>query len=151
MSANFYESELRMALRKEIESSHIKELGDSAPFFAKLAKIYPAIGSKIDWGQVPRSIERSEENEALQAEECADFFDEMVQKFHLSGDVIYVGDSATDIALAGSLGYVRAVLCNILTIPQHHYLIAQDYSWCMCFTMEGDMGFGFCPASANKH
>ena len=75
MSGNFYEAELRKALRTEIESHRIRELGDSSPFFAQLAKAYPASGSKIDWGRVPGSIERVEEEEALQAEQFAKFLD----------------------------------------------------------------------------
>lgn len=151
MSGNFYEAELRKALRIEIESHRIRELGDSSSFFAQLAKAYPACGSKIDWGQVPGSIERVEEEEALQAEQFAKFFEEVVQRFRLSGDVVYVGDSATDFALGGSLESMREMLPELLTVPQHHYLIGPDFSWCVCFTMEGDMGFGFRPSSTKIH
>jgi len=151
MSGNFYEAELRKALRTEIESHRIRELGDSSPFFAQLAKAYPASGSKIDWGRVPGSIERVEEEEALQAEQFAKFLDEVIQKFRLSGDVVYVGDSATDFALAGSLECMRKVLPELLAVPQHHYLVGPDSSWCVCFTMEGDMGFGFRPSPTKIH
>ena len=150
MSGNFYEAELRKALRTEIESHRIRELGDSSPFFAQLTKAYPASGSKIDWGRVPGSIERVEEG-ALQVEQFAKFFDEVVQKFRLSGDVVYVGDSATDFALTGSLECMREVLPELLAIPQHHYLVGPDSSWCACFTMEGDMGFGFRPSPTKIH
>ncbi|MDF0584160.1 hypothetical protein [Bradyrhizobium yuanmingense] len=151
MSANFYEAELRKALRKEIESHRIRELGDSSPFFAQLTKAYPAGGSKIDWGRVPGSIERVEEDEALQVEQFAKFFDEVIQTFRLSGDVVYVGDSATDFALTGSLECMREVLPELLAVPQHHYIVGPDSSWCVCFTMEGDMGFGFRPSPAKIH
>jgi hypothetical protein len=151
MSGNFYEAELRKALRTEIESHRIRELGESSPFFAQLTKAYPASGSKIDWGRVPGSIERVEEDEVLQAEQFAKFFDEVVQKFRLSGDVVYVGDSATDFALAGSLECMREVLPELLALPQHHYLVGPDSSWCVCFTMEGDMGFGFRPSPTEIH
>ncbi len=143
MNGNFYENELRKSLRKEIESHRIRELGESSPFFAQLAKAYPARGSKIDWGRVPGSIERVEEDEALQAQRFVKFFDEVVQRFQLSGEVVYVGDSATDFALIGSLECMRAVLPELLAVPQHHYLVGPDSSWCACFNMEGDMGFGF--------
>jgi hypothetical protein len=151
MSGNFYEAELRKALHAAIESHRIKELGDSAPVFAKLMTAYPASGSKIDWDRVPGSIERVEEEEALQAEQFTAFFDEVIQKFRLAGDVVYVGDSATDFALMGSLGCMREVLPELLAIPQHHYLIGPESSWCLCFTMEGDMGFGFRPSSTKIH
>lgn len=148
MGESFYEAELRKALRAAIESHRIKELGDSSPFFAQLMATYPVSGSKIDWGRLPGSIERVEEDEAIQAEQFTAFFDEVIQKFRLAGDVVYVGDSATDFALTGSVGCMRDVLPELLAIPQHHYLIGPESSWCLCFTMEGDMGFGFRPSAA---
>ena len=146
MSQNFHEVELRKALRAQIESHRICELGDSAPIFAQLTKAYPARGSKIDWGRVPGAVERLEEERSFQVERFAKFFDEMVQKFRLSGDIIYVGDSATDFALAGPVECMREVFPELFAIPQHHYLVGPDSSWCVCFTMEGDMGFGFRPS-----
>jgi hypothetical protein len=150
MSDNFYEAELRKALRAAMESNRIRDLGDSSPFFAQLTKAYPASGSKIDWGRVSGSIERTEEEEALQIEQFVSFFDEVVQKFRLAGDVVYVGDSATDFALVGPMEFMREALPELLAIPQHHYLIGPESSWCMCFTMEGDMGFGFHPSHAKS-
>jgi hypothetical protein len=143
MGGNFYEVELRKVLRADIEYHRIMEAGDSSPFFEQLGKAFPVIGSKIDWARVPGSIERVEEDEAVQREQFTKFFDEAMQTFRLSGDVVYVGDSATDFALAGSVDCVRRALPELLTVPQHHYLLGPDCSWCMCFTMEGDMGFGF--------
>jgi hypothetical protein len=149
MSRNFYEIELRKALREEIESHYIKEVGDSSPFFAQLTKGYPANGSKIDWSQIPGSIERVEENKSLQVKQFIRFFNEVIQKFNLSGNVVYIGDNATDFALVGSLECMMGVVSELLTIPQHHYFVGPDSSWCICFTMEGDMGFGFRPPSTN--
>jgi hypothetical protein len=31
---------------------------------------------------------------------------------------------------------------KLLEIPQHLYVVAEDYSWCICFSMEGYMSFG---------
>jgi hypothetical protein len=151
MSGNFYEAELRKALHAAMESNRIRDLGDSSPFFAQLTKAYPANGSKIDWGRIPDSIERTEEDETFQVEQFVLFFDEVVQKFRLAGDVVYVGDSATDFALAGPMESMREALPELLAIPQHHYLIGPESSWCMCFTMEGDMGFGFHPSHTKSH
>lgn len=101
MSANFYETELRKALKPDIQSGRLREIGESSMIFEQLARAYPTNGSKIDWARVPGAIERVEEQDALQAERFVEFFDEMVAKVDLSGDVVYVGDSATDFALEG--------------------------------------------------
>ena len=151
MSKNLYEAELRKALHSAMESNRIRELGESSPFFAGLMQNYPIDGSKVDWDLVPGSIERVEHDEALQAGQFAAFFDEIAQRFRLEGDVVYVGDSATDFALAGSLQAMREVLPELLMIPQHHYFVGPESSWCLCFTMEGDMGFGFRPSPIKVH
>ncbi|WP_428989917.1 hypothetical protein [Methylocapsa aurea] len=151
MSGNFYEDEVRKALQAAMASNRLREMDDSSPFFAQLMTAYPATGSKIDWNRVPDSIERSEEDQALHVEQFIAFFDEMVRRVGLAGDVVYVGDSATDFALAGPIENMREALPDLLTVPQHHYLIGPGSSWCMCFTMEGDMGFGFHPSYTKRH
>jgi len=143
MAENFFEDGLRQALRNEIESHRIRELGDSSPFFEQLMKAFPVCGSKIDWDQVPDAIECVEEDRDLQVVQFAKFFDKVIQRYCLSGDVVYAGDGVTDFALGGLLECMREALPELLSVPQHHYLVAPDSSWCICFTMEGWMGFGF--------
>ncbi|WP_322026160.1 hypothetical protein [Burkholderia sp. BCC1977] len=145
MSANFYESELRENLKELFDSGELRVIGNSSEIFKKLADVYPAAGSKIDWNRVPGSVGRVEVKDDLQAERFADFFDEMAAEFALSGDVIYVGDSSTDFALEGAITTIRKILPELLSVPQHHYIVGLGCSWCMCLTMEGDMDFG--PAS----
>jgi hypothetical protein len=113
-------------------------------------RAYPTLGSKIDWSRVPNSIERFEEDTTLQVERFVSFFDEVAQKFGLAGDVVYVGDSATDFALAGAMEHMKEALPELLGIPQHHYFIGSECSWCICFTMEGDMSFGFSPSHSKS-
>lgn len=145
---NFYESELRKVLRPAIDSGCLTEMGDSSSYFSQIMRHYPVDGSKIDWGLVPQSIERCEGEEALRAGRFVEFFDQMVGRFGLVGDVVYVGDSATDFALGGALNCMRDVLRELLAIPQHHYFVGPECSWCLCLTMEGYMGFGFRPLPA---
>jgi len=145
MSENFYEVELRNALQSVMELKHIRGVGDSAPLFARLTAAYPSFGSKIDWRRVPGSVERTEEDESRQTEQFKVFFNEVVEKSKLSGDVVYAGDSATDFALSGSLEHMGAALPELLMIPQHHYFIGAASCWCISLTTEDDMGFGFQP------
>jgi hypothetical protein len=81
MRGNFSEVELRRVLRADIESHLIKELGDSSLLFELLAKAFPISGARIDWARVPDSIERMEEDEAVQREQFIKFFDEAMQRF----------------------------------------------------------------------
>lgn len=143
MGENFYEAEIQRALEEDFSSGALKIIGDSSAIFEVLANSYPAAGSKIDWSEVPGSIRAFEESDSLQAGKFIEFFDEVVEKFSLSGDVVYVGDSATDFSIRAAIEKIREILPELLDIPQHHYFIGPDFSWCMCLTMEGDMGFGF--------
>ena len=149
MSGNFYEDELRRSLRSKFQSEEIRDLGDSSEFFDRLMEYYPTSGSKINWRIIPNSIEELEENIDLQSAAFSQFFDALIAKFGLVGNVIYAGDSLTDAAFEGDLIDIRESLPELLEIPHHHYFIASDFSWCICLTMEGDMGFGFNP-SFNK-
>lgn len=137
-----YEDDLRLALKPEFDADQIREVGDAANIFGSLLKVYPASGSKIDWKRVSGAIESAEEDESLQIERFVEFFDEMCLKFALAGPVLYVGDSATDFALEGTVESIRRALPELVGIPQHHYFIGPNCSWCLCMTMEGDMGFG---------
>jgi len=137
-----YEDDLRLALKTDFDADQTCEIGDAALVFDLLSKTYPTSGSKIDWKRVPGAIERVEEDESLQLERFVQFFDEMCSRFDLAGPVHYAGDSATDFALEGTIDAIRRVLPELVEVPQHHYFIGPNCSWCMCLTMEGDMSFG---------
>ncbi len=137
-----YEENLRRALKAQLDAGDIREVGSSDTVFAQLSKTYPVSGSKIDWKRVPGAIECTEDDPFLQVERFVEFFEEMRSRFGLTGTVLYVGDSATDFALAGTVEAFRRALPELVAIPQHHYVIGRDFSWCICLTMEGDMGFG---------
>lgn len=137
-----YEDDLRQALKPAFDAGQICEIGDAAAVFGALSKAYPTSGSKIDWKRVPGAIESAEEDESLQFERFVEFFDEMRSRFDLAGPVTYAGDSATDFALEGTVDAIRLALPVLIEIPQHHYFIGPACSWCICLTMEGDMGFG---------
>jgi len=122
------------------------EVGAAHDVFELLTKNYPMSGSKIDWKRVPGSIEYCEEDQSK--ERFVEFFDEMCARFGLNGLVLYIGDGLTGFALAASTGDMRQALPVLFGVPQHHYFIGPNASWCMCMAMEGDMAFGRAAASS---
>ncbi len=148
MNKNLYDEELLKLLGNELSGGLIKNIGESAPIFAKLMKAYPYFGSKIDWIKVPGSLVRTEHQESKQLSQFSNFFDEVIRTYRLDGEAVYVGDSATDLGFSGTICSVRNVLEVFLGVPQHHYFTNSTCSWCMCLTMEGDMGFGIAPRKA---
>lgn len=147
MISNAYEAELRELLKADLQTGRVREYESSTPFFEGLSKAYPLSGSKIDWKCVPASIQCFDEDASQHVGLFVKFVDDIAKKFSLEGEVVYVGDSATDFALGGMLEDIRPALPSIFAIPQHHYLIGPEFSWCLCCTMEGDMAFGRSPAA----
>ncbi|WFU22087.1 hypothetical protein QA649_28835 [Bradyrhizobium sp. CB1717] len=136
-----YEQDIRRALKDELDSGCLTEIGLADDIFGLLRKAYPSSGSKIDWRRVPGAIECTDRDGSEQTARFLGFFDEMCGRFELSGPVIYVGDSATEFALAGSLETIRRVSPVLIEVPQHHYFVGPNASWCICLTMENDLDF----------
>ena len=139
---NYYEKELKMSLKNMFSSGDIIDAGDSKLIFKRLSQYYPVIGSKLEWERLPDFITRTEYNEDMRIISFVDFFKCVISENKLSGNAIYVGDGLTNFALKGSLDAMKIAIFDIISIPQHHYFIDEEYRWCFCFTMEGDMEFG---------
>jgi len=101
-------NEIRQALKTEIDSDRLGEVGAAHDVFELLTKNYPMSGSKIDWKRVPGSIEYCEEDQSQ--ERFVEFFDEMCARFGLNGLVLYIGDGLTGFALAASTVDMRQAL-----------------------------------------
>jgi hypothetical protein len=142
---NSYESDLKELLGEKLMSELRIEADSAQLFFYNLSKHYPINGSKIDWSLVPDSVEKTEKILENHKMEFVNFFDDIVLRFGVGGNSVYAGDALTDFILVGDLRTLRDSLLSVFDIPQHHYLAAVDYSWCMAFTTEGDMAFGFSP------
>jgi hypothetical protein len=137
-------------LIEELSSSHfysdlvIEE--NTTEIFASIYKAFPIIGSKINWAHVVGSIHSSEPNLDLQIQRWLEFFDNVDKRFDLPGEITIVGDGVIDFGITGTKTAIRSALSIILTFPQHHYLLGggnRALLWCMCFSAEGDMDFGF--------
>jgi hypothetical protein len=143
MTHNYFESEARIAFKSEIESGELTVTLGSAEFFQRLAQTFIPVGSRIDWTLLPNSIGAIETSHDLQATAFENFFRMCIERFNLTGLGTYAGDSATDFLLRCELVVMQRLLPVLFEIPQHHFFAAEDFSWCACFTIEGDMHFGF--------
>lgn len=122
----------------------------AAPYFAALALNFPTCGSKIDWGQAGRSTLSSADITDWQQylPVAFSFLQEVSEQSELSGDleVVVIGDSSMEGALVMRLDAVFACLESLLAMPQHTYVLPRDARWCVVFTMEGDLCFGYAPS-----
>ena len=143
------EEELLAELRREYAIEEVEVEPSSVDYFRRLEERFPMWGSKIDWDHVPRSrtlhLETSDSEVYFnQAEALANEI-WSAAKIDFDRQVVVIGDSATEVALKMRLQVLQSCLRRILTMPQHTYVLAPDASWCMAFTMEGDVCFGYAP------
>lgn len=147
---NFFEDNLMESIKYHAEPGSVGIFSDIEGAFKKISNIYPFSGSKILWESVDGSIEKYCDGADFQKNQFQKFFLDTVSQFHLSGGVIYLGDSAIDFGLVGDVGSFIGIIGDIFEIPQHHYFVGADFSWCMSFTMEGGMAFGFSRHAIDK-
>lgn len=139
-----FEEELLADLDTFVKAGDVSVEESSEAYFGRLAEVFPLGGSKINWDQVSGSIVDTNSN-INDVTEWVNFFNEIVEKKGLGGNLVYVNDSAIECALTMSVDILKQCIKQILEYPDHHYFIGEDYAWCMTFTMEGDMTFGFNP------
>lgn len=139
-----FEDDLLSELNNFISNGKIKICDDNGKYFLELSQAYPICGSKIDWDKVDKSVVSYATGENCDAQ-FIDFFKAMVHEYNLREKCVVIGDSAIDKALLMDISTLNTVLQKIIEIPQHHYILASDYSWCLTFTMEQEMAFGYKP------
>lgn len=140
-----YNTYINQLLSYEIRCGLIKVENDSEALFAQICDLYPTVGSKIDWGAVPESVQEFAARGQGQTSALVGFFNTIVVRNDLHGSVKYAGDSAIELTYEGPIGIFQDKLEGILHIPQHHYFCDLNLNWCMALTMEGDMCFGYRP------
>lgn len=139
---NYFEELLLADLKGVLSTGQLVRL-DAAVILACLADTYPIQGSDIDWAALKITEQQYAAFSDEQLTAFIHFFNSMQKKYGLSANVYWVGDSAVDFAIFGNIALMVGVLDKLLSIPQHHYLIAADFKWCMSFRFEGHMFFGY--------
>jgi len=146
------QEELLDQLRDERARSEVLIHETADEYFTLIGDRFPVAGSKIDWDHVPKSIVRCVSTEDIDRylNDADQFLAEVLSAEHLDKDqlVVVVNDRALEVALTMSLRTLVVCLRRILCVPQHTYVVAVDGAWCMAFTMEGDLCFGFAPSRA---
>ena len=138
------EEEFQELFKQCITNNDVKVVELSESYFSKLAEEFPLYDSKIDWDKVPDSI--LEHNPDINdVSSWCEFFRKVVKEQNLSGNVVYINDSAFDCAYIFPIDAVVSHISDILEFPQHHYFVNENLTWCFSFTMEGEMAFGFKP------
>jgi hypothetical protein len=140
---SYWDRQVRRALAPALGRGELRIVDDADALFGRLQSAYPVQGTKIDWSEVPGSF--SLNSQGSKQADFEEFFRENAPRMGLDTPAYYLSDSALSFAIAGSVRCIDQELRAILDNPEHHYFTAEDFSWCMALTMEGDMDFGFRP------
>lgn len=139
-----YERELRQALSSAIRNGILRVGASDKDIASELERAFPFDGSKIDWTRVRGHVGGASPGESDEA--FRDFFAARVTELGGAEGAFYLNDNLIDRVVSGSLFAFARYLGAILSIPAHHYFVAEDFSWCMTHTMEGDFDFGWSAA-----
>lgn len=135
---------LLLAISPLIQSGKVLLLGDEELCVGVIEKSFPFVGAKIDWSQIPGAVIKVA-NEQDFVTECLEFLRFQIGNEGISplAHVFIIGDSAMEKAMATQVRFLEALLMEVLELPQHTYIVSLNGEWCMTFTMEGDMAFGY--------
>ena len=136
----YWDERVSSALEAALQSGDLRIIHEVDELFEELTAAFPFGGTKIDWRDVPGSLHAHGDQEDYER-----FFLENTTKMGWDAPAYYLSDNSINFAIAGSVERLAKHLPIILENPEHHYFTAEDFSWCMALTMEGDMDFGFRP------
>jgi hypothetical protein len=144
------EEELMDVLQREFAGNAITIEASSTQYFSLLQARFPMRGAKIDWDRLTTAKVRRvhTSNGEQYINDAMMFARETIEteQLDLTSQVVAIGDSAMDKSLKMPISTLLLCLPNIVAMPQHTYILATDASWCLAFTMEGDLCFGFAPS-----
>lgn len=141
--SNYFKQLIQQDVAEHLSLKQLQLIDDSEFIFAQLQTLYPVTDSRIDWQVLVIKEQEVAPAHEQQLNAFLSFFRWIVKKYGLTGNMYWAGDSAVDFAISGDIGVFDSVLDKLLDIPQHHYLVADDFAWCFSFSFEGDMGFGY--------
>ncbi len=111
---------------------------------AQMEANFPMQRGRLDWSEIPgfKCLFRNEQRLSVFA--LTQFFNEFLAdaSFIGSDKLKIVGDGIFDNVIRVPASLIVKHLSEILSIPQHTYIIDEEALWCFNHTFEGDAYFG---------
>lgn len=140
---NRFEKEILEIIDNFGDKSSIEIRSNADYVFRKLQDNFPVSGSKIDWDNVHPRENLTSPLVPITTHDRIKFFSDNIDKYCLIGRAFLIGDSILDFAMEGDPRDFIFILPKFLEIPQHSYVVHEKFTWCFCFSFEGDVDFGF--------
>lgn len=145
--------EIKVLLDFAVANGEMKYETDSATYFDLLSKKFPVTYSRIDWTKVPdkESISVFQDKQLgmfdmkHHLEESMHFIQNLEPQIAKVDTIILIGDNAVVGAYSMDFITLKKYFPYICMLSQHTYIIPTDAHWCLNYTMEDDLHFGFAP------
>lgn len=127
-------------------SGEVEYLNDSNNLFTKILTNYPIDSYRIDWSKIKNKIEfHIGVNYPDSVQPIKDCIKIIITQYRLSEDeYVYVCfDGITEGAFIMQWSTFKEYAHELLTTPQHTYVIPEDAGWCLNYTFENDLYFGY--------
>jgi hypothetical protein len=110
---------------------------DPAVVFNWLSLQFPAIGAKPDWSRAQgRHLHRRIPDHPQLTTAASS---ELLLRLRPGSLVEHVGDGLSPYGVRFSDTLAAPAVAGLLEIPEHHYFVAEDRSWLIAITTEGDL------------
>ncbi|MEU0937332.1 hypothetical protein [Embleya sp. NPDC005971] len=113
------------------------ERTDTSAAFDWLELNFPVTGSKIDWRNVQGEHAHWEVDDDLQLASMA--VGEVCRRMRPGSFVEHAGDGISPYGVRFTDDGASEVVTALLEVPEHHYFLAEDRSWMVVVTTEGDL------------
>ena len=111
--------------------------GDMSVAFKWIDDHLPVEGTKIDWRRVQGRHAHWKIADDMELASMASR--EVCQRIRPGSVVEHVGDGLSPYGVRFSDGNASSIVAALLEIPEHHYFLAEDRSWIVVVTTEGDL------------
>jgi hypothetical protein len=98
---------------------------------------FPVDGTKIDWRRVQGKHVHWKIDDGMELASIASR--EVCQRIRPGSVVEHIGDALSPYGVCFTDENAPAVVATLLEIPEHHYFLAEDRSWIVVVTTEGDL------------
>lgn len=131
MTGNYWETVYAAPPLRDLDRS------DMSVTFNWLDLHFPLNGSKIDWRHVQGKHAHWRIDDAAQLVSMA--CREVCERIRPGAVVEHAGDGLSPYGVRFTEDNAPSVVAELLEIPEHHYFLAEDRSWIVVVTTEGDL------------
>lgn len=126
---------------------------DDTSYFERIASSFPVVLNRINWEPVAHISFSVPKPSTSHTDEITRYLHEILTKEDIGDNemVALFGDNWLEGVFKMKVSTLREVCTDFFTLPQCTYVIPDDTRWCIEYSLEDIMYFGYAPTpSGNK-